>query len=237
MKHNAVRTTLMLLATVLLGLAVALSLKGVNQGSITTRNVQELQNQVIDYQKKNEELNARNFQLYEYIAYLESALEGDSDAQMKHLQEERERFAIFAGLRDVHNVGVVITLQETKLGRMRDSVLRQFVNELSALGAQAVSINGERKVATTEIRANGDEIIINGVVFDRASAFDNKAILEPSRLESYTLPYLESIRKQIANDLSEEQYVIEIRVEQDVLIPALSEERIAYSLDLLKPVE
>ena len=130
MKHNAVRTTLMLLATVLLGLAVALSLKGVNQGSITTRNVQELQNQVIDYQKKNEELNARNFQLYEYIAYLESALEGDSDAQMKHLQEERERFAIFAGLRDVHNVGVVITLQETKLGRMRDSVLRQFVNEL-----------------------------------------------------------------------------------------------------------
>ncbi|HHU11967.1 MAG TPA: DUF881 domain-containing protein [Clostridiaceae bacterium] len=237
MKHNAVRTTLMLLATVLLGLAVALSLKGVNQGSITTRNVQELQNQVIDYQKKNEELNARNFQLYEYIAYLESALEGDSDAQMKHLQEERERFAIFAGLRDVHNVGVVITLQETKLGRMRDSVLRQFVNELSALGAQAVSINGERKVATTEIRANGDEIIINGVVFDRASAFDIKAILEPSRLESYTLPYLESIRKQIANDLSEEQYVIEIRVEQDVLIPALSEERIAYSLDLLKPVE
>jgi uncharacterized protein YlxW (UPF0749 family) len=227
----------MLLATVLLGLAVALSLKGVNQGSITTRNVQELQNQVIDYQKKNEELNARNFQLYEYIAYLESALEGDSDAQMKHLQEDRERFAIFAGLRDVHNVGVVITLQETKLGRMRDSVLRQFVNELSALGAQAVSINGERKVATTEIRANGDEIIINGVVFDRASAFDIKAILEPSRLESYTLPYLESIRKQIANDLSEEQYVIEIRVEQDVLIPALSEERIAYSLDLLKPVE
>ena len=92
-------------------------------------------------------------------------------------------------------------------------------------------------MATTEIRANGDEIIINGVVFDRASAFDIKAILEPSRLESYTLPYLESIRKQIANDLSEEQYVIEIRVEQDVLIPALSEERIAYSLDLLKPVE
>ena len=237
MKHNAVRTTLMLLATVLLGLAVALSLKGVNQGSITTRNVQELQNQVIDYQNKNEELNASNFQLYEFIAYLESALEGDSDAQMKHLQEDRERFAIFAGLRDVHNVGVVITLQESKLGRMRDSVLRQFVNELSALGAQAVSINGERKVATTEIRANGDEIIINGVVFDRASAFDIKAILEPSRLESYTLPYLESIRKQIANDLSEEQYVIEIRVEQDVLIPALSEERIAYSLDLLKPVE
>lgn len=237
MKKKAMRTTVMLLSTVLLGLAVALSLKGVNQGSITTRNMQELQNQVIDYQKKNEELNARNFQLYEYVSYLETALEGDSDAQLTHLIAERDRFALFAGLREVRNAGIVISLQETKYGMMRDSVLRQFVNELAALGAQAVSINGERKVATTEIRANGNEIIINGIAFDRASVFEIKAILEPTRLESYSLPYLTSVRDQIVRDLADEQYDIRLTVEPQVVIPALSEERIAYSLDLLKPVE
>lgn len=237
MKKKALRTVIMLLSTVLLGLAVALSLKGVNLGSITTKNMQELQNQVIDYQKKNEELNARNFQLYEYVSYLETALEGDGDAQLSHLLEERDRFAIFAGLREVHNAGVVIDLQETKSGTMRDSVLRQFVNELSALGAQAISINGERKVATTEIRANGEEMIINGVVFDRAGVFQIKAILDPTRIESYVLPYLESVRRQIVSDLADEQYDIRIEAADDVVIPALSEERINYSLDLLNPVE
>lgn len=237
MKKKALRTAVMLVVTVLLGLAIALSLKGVNQGSITTRNMQELQNQVIDYQKKNEELNARNFQLYEYVSYLETALEGEGDAELTHLLEERDRFALFAGLRDVHNAGIVISLQETKSGMMRDSVLRQFVNELSALGAQAISINGERKVATTEIRANGAEIIINGVVFDRSQVFQIKAIVDPTRLESYILPYLESVRNQIVKDLADETYEITVSVEQDVVIPALSEERINYSLDLLKPME
>lgn len=236
MKKGTTRKIIILITTVLLGLTVALSMKGINQGSITSRNVQELQNQVIDYQRKNEELNDRNFQLYEYVRYLETALESGGDEELSHIIDEKERFAIFAGMRDVHNAGVVIELQETKEGRMRDSVLRQFVNELSALGAQAISINDERKVATTEIRANGDEMIINGIVYDRSAPFTIKAIVDPTR-ESYTLSFLDSVKNQIVGELVDEQYTITIKAEPDVVIKALSEDRIRYNLELLRPVK
>ncbi|HHT43899.1 MAG TPA: DUF881 domain-containing protein [Fastidiosipila sp.] len=236
MKKGTTRKIIILITTVLLGLTVALSMKGINQGSITSRNVQELQNQVIDYQRKNEELNDRNFQLYEYVRYLETALESGGDEELSHIIDEKERFAIFAGMRDVHNAGVVIELQETKEGRMRDSVLRQFVNELSALGAQAISINDERKVATTEIRANGDEMIINGIVYDRAAPFTIKAIVDPTR-ESYTLSFLDSVKNQIVGELVDEHYTITIKAEPDVVIKALSEDRIRYNLELLRPVK
>lgn len=228
------RQIILLLTTVLLGLALALGLKGVNQGSISARNVQELQNQVIDYQKRNEELNDRNYQLYEYVSYLEAAMEGEGDEEMTHLIDERERYAIFAGMRDVQNSGIVITLQETEQGRMRDSVLRQYVNELSALGAQAISINEERKVAMTEIRANGNDIVINGEKFDRAEPFVIKAIMEPNRLESYVTGYLNNLLQQINSDLEEEHYAMQTSVESDLLIKALGEDRINYQFDLLR---
>ena len=236
MKKGTTRKIIILITTVVLGLTVALSMKGINQGSISSRNVQELQNQVIDYQKKNEELNDRNFQLYEYVRYLETALESGGDEELTHIIDEKERFAIFAGMRDVHNAGIVIELQETKEGRMRDSVLRQFVNELSALGAQAISINDERKVATTEIRANGDEMIINGIVYERSGVFTIKAIVDPTR-ESYTLSFLESVKNQIVGELVDEQYTITIEAQPDVVIKALSEDRIRYNLELLRPVK
>lgn len=236
MKKGTTRKVMLLITTVVLGLTIALSLKGINQASLTTRNVQELQNQVIDYQRKNEDLNDRNFQLYEYVRYLETALESGGDDELTHIIDEKERFAIFAGMRDVHNAGIVIELQETKLGRMRDSVLRQFVNELSALGAQAISINDERKVATTEIRANGDEMIINGMVYDRADPFTIKSIVDPTR-EAYTLSFLESVKNQIVSELADEQYQITIKAEPDVFIKALSEDRIRYNIELLQPVK
>lgn len=234
MNKRTSRQLILLLTTVLLGLALAFGLKGVNQGSISARNVQELQNQVIDYQKRNEELNDRNFQLYEYVSYLEAALEGEGDEEMTHLIDERERYAIFGGMRDVQNSGIIITLQETEQGRMRDSVLRQYVNELSALGAQAISINEERKVAMTEIRANGNDIVINGEKFDRAEPFVIKAIMEPNRLESYVTGYLDNLLRQINSDLAEEHYTMQISVESDLLVKALGEDRINYQFDLLR---
>jgi uncharacterized protein YlxW (UPF0749 family) len=238
MKGSALKRNIAMLIVMLgLGILLSLLMKSVNQGSITTKNVQELQQAVIDYQRKNEDLNNRNSQLYELVRALEVSLAAGGDEQLNRLIEEKERYAIFAGLRDVQNSGVVITLKETEQYRMRDSVLRQFVNELSALGAQAISINGERKVASTEIRANVDEIVINGVPFDRTASFEIRAILPWSRMESYVVPYLETVKDSIANDLPDETYEISISPEQSVSIPALSEDRIAYNLDLLTPVE
>ena len=167
---------------ILLGVALALLIKSQNTSSLSEQNMQDLQNNVIEYQRRNEELSNRNAQLQNYISELESDLTGEGNEVLSRLIDERENYAIFAGLRPAVNSGVVITLSTVPGQKMKDSVLREYVNELSALGAQAISINDERKVATTEIRARQDSILINSVAFDREHDFEIKAILRSDEI-------------------------------------------------------
>ncbi|MDD4540903.1 MAG: DUF881 domain-containing protein, partial [Eubacteriales bacterium] len=225
----------LLFICILLGIALALLMKGQNTSSLSEQNMQDLQNNVIEYQRRNEELSNRNAQLQAYIRELESDLTGEGNEVLSRLIDERESYAIFAGLRPAVNSGVVITLRTVPGQKMKDSVLREFVNELSALGAQAISINDERKVATTEIRAKQDSILINAVSFDREQEFEIKAIMRPDDLEQYVLPYLESVSESIVAQLGDEAPSIRIEAQARVEIPALREDRTSYKFDLLKP--
>ncbi len=231
------RSIFVIVVCVVLGLLLALQMKGLNRRSLTRDSLQELQNSVIEYQKKNQELDQRNNQLHNYIRTLENELSGSETGAIAKIIEEKESYAIFAGMRKVENEGVVISLSCKAPAKMRDSVLRQFVNELASLGAQAVSINGERKVATTEIRSIEDQIVINGVRFDRNSAFEIRAIVEPANIEDYVVPYLENVRALILKDLEGENWTITVKHEKKIVIPALSEDRISYQKDLLLPVD
>ncbi|NLC27058.1 MAG: DUF881 domain-containing protein [Fastidiosipila sp.] len=226
----------LLFICILLGIALALLMKGQNTASLSEKNVQDLQKNIIDYQRRNEELSDRNVQLQEYIRELEEDLTGEGNEILSRLIDERENYAIFAGLRSAVNSGVVITLNTVPGQKMKDSVIREFVNELSTLGAQAISINDERKVATTEIRARQDSILINGIAFDREHNFEIKAILRPDDLEQYVLPYLESVSNSITEQLGDDAPSIRIEALAKVEIPALREDRIAYQFDLLKPI-
>ena len=119
----------------------------------------------------------------------------------------------------------------------QDAVVRQFINELSALGAQAIAVNDERKVATTEVRTSQDVILINGVGYSRLSPFEIKAIIDPSKIDSYVVPYLRTVGDNISKQLGDQSITITVRKDESVLIPALNEDRIAYQLELLKPDE
>ncbi|MDI9461380.1 MAG: DUF881 domain-containing protein [Saccharofermentanales bacterium] len=237
MKIRFGRSAFVIVLCIVLGILLALQMKGLNRKSVTRDSLQELQNSVIEYQKKNQDLDRRNNQLHDYIRTLENELSGSETGVLAKIIEEKEQYAVFAGLRKVENDGVIISLTSNAPARMRDSVLRQFVNELASLGAQAVSINGERKVATTEIRANDDQIIINGVRFDRNDTFEIRAIVNPDSIDEYIIPYLENVRGVILKELEGENWTITIKHEKKLVIPALREDRIAYQNDLLVPVE
>lgn len=226
-----------LIVCVFVGLAIALLMKNLNLIDVGDTSLQELQNQIIDYQKKNEDLNNRNTRLYEYLRELESELASGRGESYLHIVEEKEQYALFAGLRPVKNAGVVITMTPLEGYQMQDAVVRQFVNELSALGAQAIAINEERKVATTEIRTSQDKILVNGVSFSRDAIFEIKAIIDPGKIDSYVVPYLLSISDNIKKQLADESVTIAIRKDEHVVIPALNEDRIAYQMELLEPVE
>lgn len=237
MKTSAVRSAAITAVCILLGILIALQMKNINNARLTEQNVTEIQNKLIDYANKNNELSQRNAQLAAYNAQLENAAKADNSA-VDAIIREKERFAIYAGLREAKNYGVSISVICGEDSQIRDSVLRQFVNELRALGAQAVAINDERLVAMSEIRVSGAALILNGNSYSRQGVFEIKAIMDKKK-ESGILAHLEAVKTSILADatLRNDQYEIAVEANPEITIPALSENSIAFRLDLLMPKE
>lgn len=237
MRPHFIRTVSFTIVCILLGVLIALQMKNVNLDQASEQNLEEIQSQLIDYASRNVELQNRNAELYQYISILEDDRASGS-AQIDSIVREKERAAIFAGLREVRNYGIEITINSSDDSMVRDSVLRQFINELRALGAQAISVNDERLVSTSEVRASGSVIIINGTGYNRRSSFSIKAIVDPQQ-ESYVLSYLDSVRQSVLQDpqLMQDGYEISYHAVQELTVPALSEDSIAFKIDLLMPDE
>ena len=93
--------------------------------------------------------------------------------QVKVLQEELQKAMTLAGLSAVKGPGVSVEMsdsdkpaqqgQDPNVFLIHQDDIQNVVNELFAAGAEAVSVNGQRFVATTEIRCAGNVIMINGV--------------------------------------------------------------------------
>lgn len=237
MRQNVMRSLSFTVVCIILGILIALQMKNVNMSNITANNLTELQNKLIEYNDKNAELSNRNAELYEYITLLENG-QASGNAQIEAIIREKERAAIFAGLREARNSGVAIRVSCAEGMDIRDSVLRQFVNEVRALGAQAISINGERLVAMSEIRASGSSIIINGNPYSRQAPFEILAIMNPAN-EASNLRYLGTVKTALLADpvIQNEGYDIQFDAMPEVIIPALSEDSIAFKIDLLMPRE
>jgi uncharacterized protein YlxW (UPF0749 family) len=85
--------------------------------------------------------------------------------QHKYLDEVRQK----AGFMDVQGPGIIIKLDDAPARKnyptwrliIHDSDVKNIVNELKFAGAQAMSINGERLLATSEQVCAGPTILIN----------------------------------------------------------------------------
>jgi len=235
MKSKWVQYGAMTIICMVLGILIALQMKNVNENNVTADRLEELQYKLIDTANKNAELNTRNAELYQYISQLENDY-AQGSASIETIIKEKERLAIFAGLREVKNYGIQIDISCSPESLIRDSVLRTFVNDLRALGAQAISVNDERLVATSEIRATASSIIINGNGYNRQGTFVIRAITDPSK-EAYILSYLDTLKKSVLSDatLRNDQYEILFQAVKELTIPALSEDSLAFKIDLLMP--
>lgn len=94
--------------------------------------------------------------------------EAEKNVLVKNLKEDTKKYETLAGYYDVSGPGVVITIKkpqeasdETVLLYNYDNILT-IINKLNAAGAEAMSINGERYVSSTEIHLSGDKVIVNG---------------------------------------------------------------------------
>lgn len=122
-----------------------------------------------------------------------SAIEKDkaeNDAFIKGLVTDSEKYKISAGVVDVVGPGITMTIkdppvkedygQEFSTIMYNYELLLSLVNKLKEAGAEAVSINGQRMVASTEISIASNNVNINGV--PTAPPYYIKAIGNPTTL-------------------------------------------------------
>lgn len=155
--------------------------------------------------------------------YENSATDENSVIQEKN--KEIEKYKMASGVTDVSGKGVVVVIDDPQAqpGVKQESVITYnyelllvLVNKMREADAEAISINGQRITAYTEISLAGNNININGVA--TAPPYEVKAIGNPSTLES-TL----SIRYGILYSMQNEYGLqVSLTQEENIQIPRYS---------------
>lgn len=173
-------------------------LKGVKKNSeIMDRerlDRETLEKYYVDQVQQNEKLKLEiESQAATITAFREKAAQGDDTVSV--INEKLSQAELYAGLTEIEGEGVIITLNDVSLtnemkesglynnyGIVHDVNIRTFINELKSAGAEAISVNGARIVAMSEVRCVGPTIMING---ERVAApFEIKAIGDSKAIES-----------------------------------------------------
>ena len=133
--------------------------------------LQELYNQQT---KQNDALEDQLRQLQSELSnYREQAAAGSAGSQA--LRQELEELEIAAGRTDVEGPGVTVVLEDSGSVNVtgdeadyliHDNDLLSVVNELRSAGAEAISLNGERLLAGSEIRCTGAGVTVNFAIGD-----------------------------------------------------------------------
>ena len=188
---------------IVLGIMLAVQFKTTQRyedNNLSTSRVEDLTQELNTVTEERDTLAQEVISLR---AKLENARE--TDQAMADMQAEVKKANLYAGLVPVTGPGIILTINDSNRalqneenissGLVHDQDLLMIVNELKASGAEAISVNGERIAAMSEIRCAGTTILINWNKI--APPFSIKAIGDPDMLESGIMiknGYLESLK-------------------------------------------
>ncbi len=144
---------------------------------IRLKTENELRDNIVDLREqinlKEETIKGLNKKIEEYRISVSK-----TDDTVALIKKELDDSNILAGISQVKGPGITVSLDDTKAINeinqlagynnpnvyiIHDTDILSIINELSAAGAEAFSVNGQRIVATTAIRCVGPLIQINGV--------------------------------------------------------------------------
>lgn len=190
-------------------LAIQIRTQSAVHSVVRTRRVEDLALMVTNLEEEKEALISENGELKKK---LEDAARGRN--LFKSVTGEMENLKVKAGLVEVEGPGVTVKLEDStikpkqgedpNLFLVHEDDLLKLSNELFAAGAEAVAINEQRLIATSEVKCAGPTISINNTRI--GSPYIIKAIGEAKTLETsllmrgYTVETLKSwgIRVSIA---------------------------------------
>ena len=134
----------------------------------------ELVELIREEQRRSRELEARVDELSSEVAQFET-LTARGKQRLARVQAQIDEILAPAGFTGVRGPGIVAVLTDSSLedsptGNLNDLVvheqdLQAVINALWAGGAEAVSVNGQRILATTAIRCVGNTLLLHGTVY------------------------------------------------------------------------
>jgi uncharacterized protein YlxW (UPF0749 family) len=206
--------------TILLGVMLGFQFRNNSAGNNVVPRDRE---QELALEKKSlvEDLYGLQKEISDLSAKLDQAGIGQREAN-EALERELARIRRFAGLAPVSGPGVELVVQSHPGQALapKDITgehLLKMVNELYSAGSEAVSINGQRFTAVSEIRLAGSHINVNGTPLEppyRIIAIGNASALK-SRLE---------LKGGLVEYLSESGISVETQEKDEVMIPAFAGE-------------
>jgi uncharacterized protein YlxW (UPF0749 family) len=157
------------LVCVALGTMLSLQLRSTDEYNIPSSRISRVEDLTIRLQQTsdaNELLIAQNTELQDKLTKARSENEAFAD-----LQEELAQAQMAAGFTKVRGAGIILTLNDSLRALqagddpnyllVHDDDLLRIINELKTSGAEAISVNNERIITTSEIRCVGTTILVN----------------------------------------------------------------------------
>lgn len=209
------------LICIILGLALSWQFQSIRNNAkvmnLESQKKDDLVVKILNEQKNNENLRTKLTELQMQVDKFEKA-SGNSDENMKLLTAEIQKLKTIAGLTDVRGKGVIVTFSKEDALDVEDNDLLNVLNELRASDAQALAINDQRIILTSEVRVAGGYIVVNGrhVI----PPYVIKAIVDPDNAVNAL--------NMIGGPLERIKVFIDVTVEKsdDILIPKIGEELI-----------
>ena len=155
-------------ASLFLGFLLSIQFKSQAEhraSNIPSRRIEDMTNLLKESEEKRDSLERSLVDLRTELAKAKknSSFAGD-------VKESKSQL-VLTGLTAVTGPGIIVTLNDSKIalekgenpanGIVHNEDLLKVANELNASGAEAVSINGNRLIATSEISCAGPTILIN----------------------------------------------------------------------------
>lgn len=165
-----------ILAFLLLGLVISVQFRSTlnanKQNAASVLEVEQLNAMIADEKKVGEELKAsikKNEKLWD--DRLKASVQSSDNSYAKNLLDELDVIKLKAGFTDVKGPGIIIKLDDGQVRKymgqdlstliIHDSDIKRLISDLKNAGAQAISINGERIISTSEPICAGPTILIN----------------------------------------------------------------------------
>ncbi|MCX7746706.1 MAG: DUF881 domain-containing protein [Clostridia bacterium] len=171
---------------VILGVLLSWQLKSINYieelASVEKEKANAIKEELLLEKGRNEELVKRSKELEKANHEFEST-NGQINQTTKILTRDLDEIRSKAGLMDVSGDGVQVVIDEEWPNEIGEEELLGLINLLKISGAQAIAVNDERIIATSEVRKTTNKyILVNGKQL--IVPYEIKAIVDADKFAS-----------------------------------------------------